>query len=122
MWHAGALAVHCKAGLGRTGVLICAYLIKHHGFSPEEAIGYIRICRPGSVIGPQQNFLLATAEQLQRDGEAFRAGCNPPQRPQTASAACSGHVVGTPPRKEPHAAGTSALFGASQSCTLKLIC
>lgn len=48
---AGALAVHCKAGLGRTGVLICAYLIKHYGFSAEEAIGYIRVCRPGSVIG-----------------------------------------------------------------------
>ena len=52
---AGALAVHCKAGLGRTGVLICAYLIKHFGFSAEEAIGYIRICRPGSVIGDYAN-------------------------------------------------------------------
>ncbi|KAK9839607.1 hypothetical protein WJX81_000477 [Elliptochloris bilobata] len=38
----GALAVHCKAGLGRTGVLICCYLIKHHSFTAEEAIGYIR--------------------------------------------------------------------------------
>ena len=54
---AGALAVHCKAGLGRTGLLICAYMMKHFGFTAHEAIGYIRICRPGSVIGCQQQWL-----------------------------------------------------------------
>ena len=78
MLPAGALAVHCKAGLGRTGVLICCYLIKHHGFSAEEAIGYIRVCRPGSVIGPQQSFLLANAPRLAREGKLARAsGKNP---------------------------------------------
>ena len=69
----GALAIHCKAGLGRTGVLICSYLIKHFGFSAEEAIGYIRVVRPGSVIGLQQNYLLAHAARLQEEGAAFRA-------------------------------------------------
>ena len=69
----GALAIHCKAGLGRTGVLICSFLIKHFGFSAEEAIGYIRVVRPGSVIGLQQNFLLAHAARLREEGVAFRA-------------------------------------------------
>lgn len=64
--------MHCKAGLGRTGVLICAYTIKHYGFTPEEAMGYIRICRPGSVIGPQQNYLIAKAKQLAQEGRASR--------------------------------------------------
>ncbi len=64
--------MHCKAGLGRTGVLICAYMIKHFGFTAEEAIGYIRICRPGSVIGPQQKFLISKAKQLAAEGQGYR--------------------------------------------------
>jgi len=68
----GALAVHCKAGLGRTGVLICSYLMKHYGFTAEEVVGYIRICRPGSVIGPQQHYLQEMQARMFREGELFR--------------------------------------------------
>jgi cell division cycle 14 len=76
----GALAVHCKgkiesshfttcffkfilyifkllAGLGRTGSLIGCYIIKHFKFTAREAIAWVRLCRPGSVIGLQQEWL-----------------------------------------------------------------
>lgn len=53
----GVVAVHCKAGLGRTGVLIGAYLVWKHGFSAGEVIGFMRFMRPGCVVGPQQHFM-----------------------------------------------------------------
>lgn len=51
------IAIHCKAGLGRTGSLIAAYAMKHYRFPAAAFIGFIRICRPGSILGPQQQFL-----------------------------------------------------------------
>jgi len=51
------VAVHCRAGLGRTGSLIAAYFMKTYGFTASECIGWLRIVRPGSIIGTQQQYL-----------------------------------------------------------------
>lgn len=63
----GAIAVHCKAGLGRTGSLIAAYAMKHYKFIAPDFIGYIRLCRPGSVLGPQQQFLCDKQNYFQKE-------------------------------------------------------
>ena len=66
--NTGAVGVHCKAGLGRTGTCIGAYLMKHFRMTAREATAWMRICRPGSVLGPQQQYL----ETLQ--GDMWQAG------------------------------------------------
>ncbi|XP_045442797.1 dual specificity protein phosphatase CDC14A isoform X5 [Pipistrellus kuhlii] len=69
----GAIAVHCKAGLGRTGTLIGCYVMKHYRFTHAEVISWIRICRPGSIIGPQQHFLEEKQASLWVQGDIFRS-------------------------------------------------
>lgn len=63
-----AVGVHCKAGLGRTGTLIGAFAVKNYRFLSAHWIGWNRICRPGSVLGPQQHFLIEIQSELLQMG------------------------------------------------------
>lgn len=47
------VAVHCGAGLGRTGTVLAAYLVAS-GMSPREAVARVRDLRPGSVETAEQ--------------------------------------------------------------------
>jgi atypical dual specificity phosphatase len=47
------VAVHCGAGLGRSGTLLAAYLVSR-GTEPDEAIANVRGVRPGSIETQEQ--------------------------------------------------------------------
>ena len=59
--------VHCLAGLGRTGTILAAYLVKHQKMSADEAIQKVREERPGSIQSfPQEEIIFQFAKSLQR--------------------------------------------------------
>jgi atypical dual specificity phosphatase len=59
------VAVHCGAGLGRTGTVLAAYLVAK-GAAPREAIERVRDLRPGSVETiEQERAIEALARRLQ---------------------------------------------------------
>lgn len=52
------LAVHCKAGLGRTGTILAAWLIRDGGLSAEGAMARLRRIEPGFIQSEiQEDFL-----------------------------------------------------------------
>jgi hypothetical protein len=80
-----AFAVHCKAGLGRTGTCIGAYIMKHYKFTASEVISWMRICRPGMVIGPQQHFLQDLEHTMWQEGDLMRGKIAAPIREKKSS-------------------------------------
>ena len=66
--EAAGVAVHCGAGMGRTGTLLACYLV-HQKVSPAEAIERVRMKRPGSVETlEQEDLVFAYASRLSESG------------------------------------------------------
>ena len=57
--------------------LIALHLMRRHGFTAREAMGWLRIMRPGSVIGEQQQYLCSVERAvLRRAGRSVSAGAD----------------------------------------------
>ena len=59
------VAVHCIAGLGRTGTILACYLVRE-GMSADKAITAIRRWRPGSIETLDQEAIIHEYEGFHR--------------------------------------------------------
>ena len=69
--HGMNVAVHCTAGLGRTGPVLAAYFVAQ-GVAPASAITKVRRLRPGSIETTEQEEAIHTVarrRQMQPAGE-----------------------------------------------------
>jgi cell division cycle 14 len=88
----GAVAVHCKAGLGRTATLIGLWAMRTHRFPAKFFIGWARLARPGSVLGPQQHFLHQMEASMFARCKIATPPCSPLVMPSLADLSADQHA------------------------------
>lgn len=68
------IVIHCKGGLGRTG-LVAGLLLKDAGLSAAEAVSLVRGCRPGTIENTgQERFVHAYAPEFEvTSGSVYNA-------------------------------------------------
>jgi atypical dual specificity phosphatase len=71
------VAVHCGAGLGRTGTVLACYLVRG-GLDAEAALARVRAARPGSVETAAQEAAVRAYAERHRRGEGEPAGAEAP--------------------------------------------
>mmetsp|Transcript_17099 Transcript_17099/g.33603 ORF Transcript_17099/g.33603 Transcript_17099/m.33603 type:complete len:390 (-) Transcript_17099:76-1245(-) len=67
--------------------LICCHLVRRFHFTAAEAIGYVRLCRPGSVRGVHQHFLEGIAIANWDGNRPYASRSQPPSPTATAGPA-----------------------------------
>lgn len=60
------VAIHCGAGLGRTGTILACYLV-WQGIAGQDAIAQVRAQQPGSIETEEQEALIYQYERLLRE-------------------------------------------------------
>ncbi len=109
--------MHCRAGLGRTGTLVALWLMRHAGFDADAAVGWLRVVRPGSVIGAQHRYLRA-CQHRGWDGNALLP---PPRADAGAGSAGAGAPGGTGAARELEERAAAQVMAGSRARSIQRV-